>query len=427
MLKFTKSVTCGLLALATCTSFSSAGFTQGMSEHWDVNARHKSQALHSHGMTLMTKRQIDAAIKDFRQATIQDPTDSAAWSALGMALAMQSNNQEALDSLQKSFTLRQSQETLLSTGIVYYLSHDYDAALNSWNRVLEANPKGCHILGDLGWGLIRKGDVDQAMSYFDRLTKCSPNSQFGFHGLAFSKYLKGDFAGARQAAERAEAIESYPPVVLLLAKLDFLQGDRSRGQRRAQQYSALSRKFQQRSMTAIGYPLQHDFRWDPFLADNLDNSSLLLARVQDLPKDASRQRSLSNQGKAAAVISSAKERLGANPKDYYLTRELGLAQLAAGDYSSAADSFKTVLELSPKSYVDLLHLGRALSLDGKQTEASAAVRQFQQHWPNQQLSPAFSQIANVDPALHVEEVYRKEHHRTYRPAEQTKAVPSTEF
>ena len=426
-MKLSKSATCGILTLALCASVTRPGLTQGTTEHWDVNARHRSEASHSHGMTLMTKRLVDAAIKDFRQGTIQDPTDSAPWSALGMALAMQGNYQEALDSLQKSFSLRQSQETLLSTGIVYYLSHDYDAALNCWNKIVEANPKGCHILGDLGWGLLRKGDVDQAMSYFERLTKCSPNSEFGFHGLAYSKYLKGDLAGARQAAERAEAIESYPPVVLLLAKLDFLQGDRSRGQRRAQQYASLSRKFQQRAMTAIGYPLQHDFRWDPYLADNLDNGYLLMARAQDLPKNASKQRALSNQGKAAAVISSAKERLVNAPKDYYLTRELGLAQLAAGDYSNAADSFKTVLELSPKSYVDLLHLGRALSLDGKQTEASAAVRQFQQHWPNQQLSPTFSQIANVDPALHVEEVFRREHHRTYRPAEQTKPVPATEF
>jgi len=288
----------------------------------------------------------------------------------------------------------------LSIGVVHYLTHNYDKALNAWRKVLELNPRLCHVYGDMAMAYMRKGDFAKAGDGFRKLITCYPNSQFAYHGLATVKYLSGDFKGARQAADHAQSIGAYPPVVLLLAKLDYLQGDRSRAAQRVQEYLKLTKKpWQQRSMTAVGYSLQHDFRWDPYLADNYDNAYLLQARALDLPRESSKQRSLSRQGKAATVIQAALNAQSAAPQDYFIRRELGLLLLADGQYSEAIEQFQEVLRLCPEAWVDVLHLGRAYALDGKAAEGSAQVRRFQRKFADERLAPAFIDIARVDPGL----------------------------
>ncbi len=371
------------------------------SQSWDYKAREKSQQASSAGLTALTKGYVDQAVTSLIEATNSDTSDPLPFHLLGLALAMKGRYDESLDALRKSYQLAPKVgETVLSIGCVHYLTHNYDKALNAWRKVLELNPKLCHVYGDMGMAYMREGDFGKASEGFRKLIACYPNSQFAYHGLATVKYLGGDFKGARQAADHAQSIAPYPPVVLLLAKLDYLQGDRSRASQRVQEYIKLTKKpWQQRSMTAIGYSLQHDFRWDPFLADNFDNAYLLQARALDLPQESSRQKSLSRQGKASVVIQNARTAQSGAPQDYFIRRELGLLLLADGQYSEAVEHFQEVLRLCPEAWVDVLHLGRAYALDGKAAEASAQVRRFQRKFADQRLSPAFIDIARVDPGL----------------------------
>jgi tetratricopeptide (TPR) repeat protein len=372
-----------------------------MAENWNVVPHQRSEVKNSTGLTLLNKRKMEAAIDMFRKATFEDPSAPVPYGSLGVALAMQGRYQEALDALQKSYQLRQSGETLLSTGMVYYLMHDYDAAINSWNKILEANPRAGHVFGDIGFAFLRKGDFIQAEQFFDKLVKYYPHSSFGYHGLALTKYLEGDFRASRASAERAQLIYPYPPTLLLLAKLDFLQGDRARGTRRALQYNAAVRNpnWQQRTMAEIGYPPQHDAHWDPFIEDSYDHGNLLLARTLDLPKQENRRRSLARTGKVAQRIDELKKKLADHKNDYFLLHEMGLLQLADGDYSTAAETFEKVLQACPKCSVDMLHMARALALDGKTSQASAMVRQFRKIYPNDELAPALTALGQVDPNI----------------------------
>lgn len=349
----------------------------------------------------LTKGQVDSAVPSLLEATGADPNDALPFAVLGLALDMKGRYQEALDALHKSWELNPKEgETAVSIGITHYLMHNYDKALEAFRRVLQLNPNLCHIHGDIGFVYLRKADFARADESFRKLISCYPNSQLGYQGLATIHYLSGDLAGARQSAEHAQSISSYPPTILLLAKLDVLQGDRARATKRFQEYIAATRKpGWQRSMTAIGYPVQHDFKWDPYLSDNLDNVYLLQARYLNLPKEASRQKALSRQGKADAIIAQAKELLAKVPGDYFLLRELALLELANGDYSDSAEHFKQTLGACTECYVDWLHAGRALSLDGKASEASADVRRFQQRYPSERLSDTYLNIARVDPGL----------------------------
>jgi tetratricopeptide (TPR) repeat protein len=394
-----------------------------ISQTWDVQAHSRAEAINSAGITMLNKRQYSAAIDQFRRATAADPTDPLPFQSLGLALAIQGKYAEALDSLQKSYSLRPSTETLLSTGIVYYLQHDYDAALNAWNKILEANPKLTQVYGDIGMALMRKGDLPNSEQFFQKLVQAHPNSHLGYHGLAIVRYLRGNLTGARDAAERAQIIQPYPPVLLLLAKIDLLQGDRSRGQRRAQQYlSAYRRRWTHRTMTDLGYPMQHDFHWDPYLADNYDNGYLAMARLENNP---GRRRSLARQGKAESVIAAIRQELTRAEGDLWLTHELGLANLAFGDFSSAAEEFGDVVNRAGNWNIDRLNLGRALALDGKADQGSECIRAFQERQPKQEISSAFTQVARVDPALQHEPSVKSRLPRIERAG--PKPIPSTEF
>lgn len=388
-----------LLMIATIYSGTQNAHAQ-LTQNWDVAAHQKAEQNHSAAVSLLLKRQLPLAITALEKATAADPTHAQPFATLGLVLAMQGKYDEALRALEKSYQLNHSTETLLSTGIVYFLQHDYDAAITSWNKVIERDRKACNVYGNLGFAYMHKGEFSNAEESFQKLFKCNPSSEFGYYGLAYVQYLRGNLAAARSAAEHAQSIRPYAPSVLLLAKLDALRGDRASALKRAQQYNSLvkNKKMPERSMTQIGYPLQHDFKWDPYRVDNWDNGYLLSARLQDALTEKKRI-SLASQGKAGAVIEAATNALKENPNDLFLLRELALAQAANADYQHSAETFQQLLEHYPYCQVDMLHEARVLWLMGRGEEGAAFVQEFHRKLPKETISPAFELIGKEPPPV----------------------------
>ncbi|MBX9687078.1 MAG: tetratricopeptide repeat protein [Candidatus Obscuribacterales bacterium] len=393
------------LSISLVLSFSlfsgSSALAQGHLQTWNTSNREKSQRLTSAAMTALNKGQLSQASRLLLDATQADPTDAVPFAALGMTYIRQGKNSEALDALKKSYQISKNAETLISSGFAYFMDHDYDAAIASWSKALERDPKLVELNGDIGFAFLRKGEFAKADEAFRALIRYRPSSQLAYQGLANLNYLAGNFSAARKAAEHAQSIQSYYPVLLLLAKLDFLQGDPKTGQKRVSEWLRASsgKKTLLRSMTDIGYSAQHDFHWDPFLSDNFDTGRLLLARAQSSGKNKSgqeKQRSSGKGGKNSAVLSNARQAQFASPKDFYITRELALVEMAEGDNESAANHFRTVLQLCPACRVDWLHLARALAAQGKNSEASYAVREFQQQRPSEAIAGAFTELAKGD-------------------------------
>ena len=377
-------------------------YAQGKLQSWNTHQREKSQRLVSAATTALNKGFIDKAAPLLIQATVEDPSDPAPYNMLGMTYIRQGKYGEALESLKKGYQIEKNAEMLLSTGFAYYLQHDYDAAISSWSRALERDPSLAEANGDIAFAYMRKGDFAKADEYFHALTKSRTGSQLGFEGLAVLNYLAGNFATAKKAADLAHSIRPYFPVLLLQAKLDFLLGDPVAGQKRVSEWARASanKKALLRPMTAIGYPTQHDFNWDPFLVDNFDTGRLLLARSKTLKKDTSSKSKIKAtvlKGKALDALTRAKNAHFVAPQDFYILRELALLELANGDYSNAADHFREVLQICPACVVDWLHLARALSMQDKTSEASYAVREFQRLRPNEKISPSFLDLAAGTP------------------------------
>lgn len=390
------------VSLNCCLTESQA---QSHLQSWNTLKHEKAQQLVSAAMTALSRGLLDQASSLLLQASNMDPGDPTALSLLGMTYVREGKGAQALEILSKAYQQKHSAETLLSTGFAYYIQHDYDAAIASWQKAIQRDRNMMEVYGNMGFAYLRKGDFVAADENFRILSKARPSSQLAYQGLAVLNYLSGNFSAARKAAEHAQSIQSYFPVLLLLAKLDYLQGDPQAGQKRVSEWqrAATGKRALVRSMTSLGYPVQHDFRWDPFLQDNFDNGRMLLARVKSKGKSksasTSRSKRSSKKSKATDLLSQAKQAQLANQGDFYLGRELGLIELAEGDFEAAEQDFRNVLKLCPSCVVDWLHLARALSVQGQTAEASYAVREFQRLRPSEKIAPSFSDLAKGEPAL----------------------------
>lgn len=395
-----------MLLLSICTNFycgASLAPAHAQALNWDTKARERSQNLTSRAQNILVKYQtikggLDQAVSILLEATRADSTDPLPHTILGIALNMKGRHEEALDALNRSYRLDPKRvETLLAIGFTQYQARDFDKAISAWNTILSLDPNVPQVHANLGFAYMRKGDFERAIKFFRMLTKTVPSSHVAYQGIALTSYLEGDLKQCKQAASYAQSIAPYPPVVLLQAKAAFIEGDRLEGMRLAQQYNKLTKKpFVERSMCELGFSKQHDFRWDPFLADNFDNGYLLMARTVT-PKEASKRKSYCKQGKLDQVLSTAKEKLSEDPQDFYLLREVGLLQLASGNNSEAAEIFKTVVTACPSCHIDLLHAGIAFAAAGQPQVAASAVKRYEEMFPDQTLSPAMTQIANTQP------------------------------
>ncbi len=374
-------------------------FAQGHLQSWNTNQREKSQRLLSAAITNMNKGFYDKASTLLIEATESDPTDATSAATLGLVYVRQGKYGEALDVLKRAYQLEKTAEILITTGFAYYLQHDYDAAIASWTKALERDSRITEINGDIAFAYMRKGDFAKADEYFRLLIKSRTGSQLAYHGLAVLNYLAGNLNSARRAAEHAETIKSYYPVLLLLSKLDYLQGDTSAAQKHlaAWQKAASNKRPSLRPMTAIGYPAQHNFNWDPFLFDNFDTGKFLQARANQKPVDLKKKNSSGNLKGAEAALSAAKQAQFNANKDYYILREIGLIEMAMGDYDSAATHFREVLQSCPSCVIDWLHLAKALSMQSKVSEASYAVSEFKRQRPQEMIAKTFTDLTGTAP------------------------------
>jgi tetratricopeptide (TPR) repeat protein len=433
-----RSTAGALLLLAAFACGVSPALSQ-MSPNWDIKAREKASANNSRATSFLKSGEPGKALPLLRRAADQDPTNPQPYLTLAQLLATQGSYEAALDAIRKSYALRPTRQALLTVGIIYYLQRDFDAAVSAWERILDASPQSSQTYADIGMARIRKGDIERASDSFKQAVHNSPNSSLGYYGLALSNYFAGDFVAAREEAQRAEGIDQYPPVVLLLSQLDCLEGNVKQGTGHVGQFYHLQRQhIPSRSMVELGFHSSEDFNWDPFLADNFDDGYLVLSREE---QKLLRKQDLNRQGHLTAALDNAQTALantevveqdslqaitaisGKTPvlatgishalhSDLYVTHEMGLLKLSEGDYYSAAEYFRSVIQQSDQCNVDRLYLAKALAAEGKSAEASEMVAEFRDRKPKQAIASVFAEIAKVDPALDC-------HIHTQTPASQT--------
>lgn len=369
------------------------------SHNWNLQARAQAENSNSRALSLLAKGSavkgsLDQAIAALLRATTADPTDPVPYTTLGLAFDLKQRYSEALEALAKSYQLDpKSKETVLSTGISHYLGHSFDKSEHVLTTLLRQNPTFCDVHIDLGFANMRLGEFDKAKQHFKQAISCNPNCQPAYQGLALVDYLSGDLESALAEATHAETLKPYSPVTLLLAEICAMRGDEDQMRAALKRLSKFKSPIEQRPMTLIGFSANHDFHWDPFLADDFDRGNFVSARAVDLPLQDKKRISLASAGKIDQELARAEQMLASAPNDFYLLRQAGLLNMAAGNYGDAVKQFNQVLTKScPNSHIDYLYLGRSLALLGRKDDAAQCIREYKKNLSQQKISPMFQKI-----------------------------------
>lgn len=410
-----------VLAL-TATALLAAAPANADTRHWDVKQREQSQALSSSAMNFLRNRHpgnsdgnanLQAAIKLLEKACRTDASDPLPHYLLGIALAIDGRYEQALASLKVAHTLeRKEQEILIATGLAQYLSGNYEKAISVWGKQVEQAKIESPVHACLGFAHMRMGDFDEARKHFRAAKGSTHSAQLAAHGQGITEYLAGDLPAAREALNEALSHGPYAPVTLLLARIDFLEGDEAAGEKLLADYNKQLKSAGQRSMTSLGFISQHDFHWDPFNEDNFDSpvavrfahaspKKKLPSMKQSTPKNkrgSPDEKPAIDKNNLPVAIAELEKRLNHHESDFYLNYQLGLIQLASRDYKQAAEELKNTYKTCTSCQVALLDLAYAFSKidDGK--NATSTLEAYMKKYPDQKLADSFKTIATTSGA-----------------------------
>jgi len=93
--------------------------------------------------------------------------------------------------------------------ILLRLSEDYDAAIAALQRATELNPNNAFVRMNAGWGNVFAGDLDEAMTHFERAREVSPSDPAAFYvltGLAMGHAQQGRYEEAVAVAGASAAL-----------------------------------------------------------------------------------------------------------------------------------------------------------------------------------------------------------------------------
>lgn len=378
-------------------------------EYWSTKNRAKSQNLTSTALnylnTRYTKSSTKNATKNLNQAIVllkqaieADDTDPLPHYLLGLCLNIQGSYEQALDLMRKAYSLNPKEhEVLLATGMTQYLNGHYDKAITLWEKLAtEQKSLVGPVNALIGFGYLRQGDFETAARSFSTAKANSPGSQLAYQGIAILNYLAGDLTQSKQAAEHALSLGAYPWLNLLLARIDYLEGNDASAANRIKTFKKQSgSKYIPRTMTAMGFSKQHDFRLDPFENEIYDSPGAILARSINDDKKESRRKSYAKQGKVDESMNKAKRLTSINSSDYVALHETGMLQLSSGDYKGAATTFQDVLRLCPNCRVDYIYLAEAFFKSGDIDNAKKSLDYYQKTYPRQNLAANYKNIATA--------------------------------
>jgi tetratricopeptide (TPR) repeat protein len=151
-------------------------------------------------------REAENKIAPLRQAVETDPTNAEHQHALGRALFDANFKEQAIVHLERAAELNATERTLLDLAIGYAGGARLDDAERTYLRLLELSPDfsiALHNLGDLAR---RRGDFEQALTYFNRALENEPD-------YLLARLHAGDSLKAQDRLQ--EAYRSYEKVLEL--------------------------------------------------------------------------------------------------------------------------------------------------------------------------------------------------------------------
>ncbi|WP_217607317.1 tetratricopeptide repeat protein [Chitinophaga sp. GbtcB8] len=141
-----------------------------------AHPKDKARALYKEGLVLKRSGKLDAALKFFHAAIIQDKNYTPAYLELGQIYALMENYRQStyyyqqiskLDST-SNVTSPEDLQVLHDLGHVYYYEGNYKAAVVLWNRMLALQPQNYFAMFMLGKSYIGSGELQKGEELCDK-------------------------------------------------------------------------------------------------------------------------------------------------------------------------------------------------------------------------------------------------------------------
>jgi len=287
------------------------------------------------GVAYLAGKDTETAIKFFRDALRQRPTDAEARFQLGRALASDGKTDEAIQELDKAYNNSENREDIgLELAEIYRRLGRNEEAIALFSKVLANAKPSRNARAKAGEYFARMHEYDKAAAIGEALLKENPEDPAGLYLTGEKLFQDGEFSQALKRFESATKADPLP-----------------------QYFDALGRANENlKSFTKGMRAYEQSIAADPdYLEPRLGLASIRMARRE-----------------FALALKVLEDALVVDPKNAATHFAMGNCHLELRDNAAAIDAFKQAVALQPDDGLGYLGLGKAYDASSRQKEAAVA-------------------------------------------------------
>lgn len=149
---------------------------------------------------------LDQALSVLKEAERANAKYAPIFATKGLILAYQGKTDQAIESMNKSLSLKDDPVVRASLADIYARQGKMDEALKNYDEAVKAAPKNSGLRIKYGSLLLLKGDVDGAISHLDEAVVLSPGSAEAWLRRGDAYYEKKDWKQSGVSYEQTVAL-----------------------------------------------------------------------------------------------------------------------------------------------------------------------------------------------------------------------------
>lgn len=179
------------------------------------------------GEGALARRDMSAALAEFREAVRLDPERPEAHEKLGLAYKQAGDLPRAAESLETAVRLDPLDGgTMYALGDVYQLLNDLTRAIRAYARVVQLSPKNFDAWSRLALCYHRTGELDRAVESYEAALKLQPRNAFIWFNLGVAQDSRGSQYEAIRAYKQSLECDLSQPLVLVNLATVYINQDR---------------------------------------------------------------------------------------------------------------------------------------------------------------------------------------------------------
>jgi Flp pilus assembly protein TadD len=166
-----------------------------------------ANVLHDRGSAYQQLNDLVSAEKDYRRATLLEPSLATAFANLGTVLRKKERYDEAVDAYSEALKIEPKDAMFLNNrGYAHFLNEDYSSAETDFKNSIEADPKYAFAHNNLASVLIKQEKYKEAVDAADKAIQLNAEYGFAYLNRGIAREMVRDLKGACSDWEKAEML-----------------------------------------------------------------------------------------------------------------------------------------------------------------------------------------------------------------------------